>query len=338
MEKLTENMKAYSLANTDIMELYASSSAFRRAVDSEKYILIDNFMCLCTEDTIEMKDRRVRMKPIVYRHPEKYLLKIKRIDDVQDSWLDNWSDSYQFGKSHHQIEKEESNDTRFNGILIVKFRDWWRRIRQKREDKRTESKISETVAEALKERAGNSTAYLYEEEKIAITADLPPLPVDHTLTLSYSRDSTKHVVTPAENELSVDKEMAEMYGNFKSHYKTRADSFPVMLSGFMKQEKLNDIELGERIHLSDRHIRRFRTGETKPSFYAVLAICIGLQLDLWDSKELLESAFYTIPLNDEGKIYNFFIRCCRGKSVDDCNAFLLANNMDPLTKKIAAVP
>jgi len=91
-------------------------------------------------------------------------------------------------------------------------------------------------------------------------------------------------------------------------------------------------QLAEETGLSEKTIQRMRNDPDRtPSLESVVAVCVGLHLNAYDSDMLLHLAGYQLTNRKIDRIYRLFLNFAYKDSVADCNDMLIRLGMDPLT-------
>ena len=62
----------------------------------------------------------------------------------------------------------------------------------------------------------------------------------------------------------------------------------------------------------------------------MLAVCVGLELTLGTTKDLLTRAGHAFGTSEKYQIYSFLFTDFRGQSIDECNDFLMEMKLPPL--------
>lgn len=110
-------------------------------------------------------------------------------------------------------------------------------------------------------------------------------------------------------------------------------SFGMAISSFMSEAHITVEQLAEQTHLSSKTIQRIRN---KPCFRfdhkTVIALCVGLHLDSYDSRILLQLAGLTLNGSERDRVYQIILNFAFQESVDSCNKLLLRLGMEPLTE------
>lgn len=130
------------------------------------------------------------------------------------------------------------------------------------------------------------------------------------------------------------EDMFKSYQHFNEQYHGSERTFGDTLKDFMRDRRIRVTELSSELGISERQLGRLRSGESKPSFEILLALCIGMHLEPWNSRIMLRSAWHELPADDDGKAYVFLIQCCYDCSVAQCNQFLRSIGLPPLTNKM----
>lgn len=108
-------------------------------------------------------------------------------------------------------------------------------------------------------------------------------------------------------------------------------TFSATLVAHMQRCNMTVEQLSEKSLLSASSIHNFRTGKTgKVSFKSVMALCIGLQLNLCLSKDLLLKAGYVFQNTSREVLCTKLVESCYCYSIHDCNMLLLLCGFDLL--------
>lgn len=78
-------------------------------------------------------------------------------------------------------------------------------------------------------------------------------------------------------------------------------------------------------------LKQFRDGKlNNPEVRTVVAICVGLDLDIEQTMEMLRSAGHILLNTREHWAYKFIMTCCEGMEIEERNAILIALGVRPL--------
>jgi len=114
----------------------------------------------------------------------------------------------------------------------------------------------------------------------------------------------------------------ELFEHTYADYAEIAQTFWQKSDALMEQRHWYASTFKEKTHLSDREYSRYMTERnTTPTLYTVLAICVGLDIDIQISDDLLASAGYKLNASKEHQAYHFALIHFRGR-IDECNIFL----------------
>lgn len=144
-------------------------------------------------------------------------------------------------------------------------------------------------------------------------------------------DEEKTSVRLASYDSSIGENLPAAFMHFCSKIYQPEPTFSDTLKLFMKERRISEIKLADELGISPRHLRRLRNGKAKPTFETLVALCIAMHLEPWNSEALFRSAWQRIPASGDGIVYMFLIYVCYTLSVAECNAFLRLYNMPPLT-------
>lgn len=110
------------------------------------------------------------------------------------------------------------------------------------------------------------------------------------------------------------------------------NNFCKALVHFMEVRGVTVEQLADETGLSEKTIQRMRNDSDRtPSLESVVAVCVGLHLDAYDSDMLLHLAGYQLTNRKTDRIYRLFLNFAFKESVKDCNDMLIRLGMDPLT-------
>ncbi|MDI3478707.1 MAG: hypothetical protein PWQ59_2232 [Thermoanaerobacterium sp.] len=90
-------------------------------------------------------------------------------------------------------------------------------------------------------------------------------------------------------------------------------------------------ELGERILLNEKTVRRIVNGETKGSINSLVLICLGLHLSPKISRHIIDNSPHSLNISDKNhQWYDFALAHLYTKSMDEIRQFLHQYGADPL--------
>ena len=110
-------------------------------------------------------------------------------------------------------------------------------------------------------------------------------------------------------------------------------NFAPALVTLMKWRGMTNDMLAERTYMSYRTIQRMRTDETanhEPR--KVIAVCVGLRLPPYISREMLALAGITFKNTELDYLYSRIIEQFFNRDIRECNHLLIAANFPPLTE------
>ena len=110
------------------------------------------------------------------------------------------------------------------------------------------------------------------------------------------------------------------------------ENFSEALTRFMKESNVTEEELSELTGLAPKTIQRMRNPNLRTSLKSVIAVCIALSLDLYNSLYFVHLAGFELTNSREDKIYYFILGFAYKETVYDCNCMLKRLHMRPLTK------
>ena len=107
-------------------------------------------------------------------------------------------------------------------------------------------------------------------------------------------------------------------------------TFCEMLAPYIGQFRTgDDFEIKTGVHRVK--LKQFRDGKlNNPEVRTVVAICIGLNLDIVQTMKMLRSAGHILLNTREHWAYKFIITCCEGMEIEERNAILIALGVRPL--------
>lgn len=110
------------------------------------------------------------------------------------------------------------------------------------------------------------------------------------------------------------------------------ENFSEALARFMNERGITEEELAELTGLAPKTIQRMRNPNFHPSLKSVIAVCVGLSLDLYNSIYLVHLAGFELTNSREDKVYYFILGFAYKDTVYDCNRMLERLHMKTLTK------
>lgn len=107
-------------------------------------------------------------------------------------------------------------------------------------------------------------------------------------------------------------------------------TFCEMLKQYLKQFRTgDDFEIKTGVHRVK--LKQFRDGKlNNPEVRTVVSICVGLNLDITQTMEMLRSAGHVLLNTREHWAYKFIMTCCEGMEIEERNAILIALGVRPL--------
>lgn len=127
------------------------------------------------------------------------------------------------------------------------------------------------------------------------------------------------------------RELREFAETTASILQSLPATFSATLVAHMQRCNVTVDQLSEASMLSVSSIHNFRSGKTgKISFKSVLVLCIGLQLNLCLSKDLLLKAGYVFKNTSREVLCNKLLESYSHYSIHDCNMLLLLCGVDIL--------
>lgn len=110
------------------------------------------------------------------------------------------------------------------------------------------------------------------------------------------------------------------------------ENFSEALARFMKESDITEEDLAELTGLAPKTIQRMRNPNLRTSLKSVIAVCVALSLDLYNSMYLVHLAGFELTNSREDKVYYFILGFAYKETVYDCNRMLERLHMKPLTK------
>lgn len=110
------------------------------------------------------------------------------------------------------------------------------------------------------------------------------------------------------------------------------ENFSEALARFMKEREITEEDLAELTGLAPKTIQRMRNPNLRTSLKSVIAVCVALSLDLYNSMYLIHLAGFELTNSREDKVYYFILGFAYKETVYDCNRMLERLHMKPLTK------
>ena len=107
--------------------------------------------------------------------------------------------------------------------------------------------------------------------------------------------------------------------------------FPDALSYLMEERHMTDEGLAALTCLSSKTIWRLRNGKNEPKCPMVIALCIGLSLDPYTGKSLVEIARIHLGGGRVDRLYQVLLGVAYGITIYEANAFMKESGCPPLT-------
>ncbi|MBP3901307.1 MAG: hypothetical protein J6D53_07645 [Blautia sp.] len=107
--------------------------------------------------------------------------------------------------------------------------------------------------------------------------------------------------------------------------------FPEALSYLMEEKHMTDEGLAALTCLSSKTIWRLRNGKNEPKCPTVIALCIGLSLDPYTGKTLVETARIHLGGGRVDRLYQILLGVAYGITIYEANAFMKEWGCPPLT-------
>lgn len=257
MKRVVRVRYASSFRYADVLELYVEDQAFRQAVDSGRYALVDDKIVLNASKYIDYIDGHMELRSTIKDEDEYYCL-------------------------HYRCEIEYSHGTGMHwGMRACKPGVHRRANRAWRPSKRTSIKSKLEDAKRI-----NSV-----------------------------------------NDVSLENILAIVGGGHGP-----GENFSEALTRFMKESDVTEEELSELTGLAPKTIQRMRNPNLRTSLKSVVAVCVALSLDLYNSMYLVHLAGFELTNSREDKVYYFILGFAYKETVYDCNRMLERLHMKPLTK------
>ena len=257
MKRVVRVRYASSFRYADVLELYVEDQAFRQAVDSGRYALVEDKIVLNTSKYIDFIDGHMVLRSTIKDEDEYYCLHYR-----------------------HEIEYTQGMPLR-RGLRTHK-----------------------PGAHICTNRSRGSPR--------------------RKLIKSELEDAKK---INSVNDVTLDNILA-IVGGGHSH----GENFSEALTRFMKESNVTEEELSELTGLAQKTIQRMRNPNLRTSLKSVIAVCIALSLDLYNSLYLVHLAGFALTNSREDKIYYFILGFAYKETVYDCNCMLKRLHMRPLTK------
>ena len=126
-------------------------------------------------------------------------------------------------------------------------------------------------------------------------------------------------------------EMRTQFQNEFDTYRAITPSFSRLACQLMERQHWNSSRFRDRTLLDDSTYSRIMNGAEKHwTLETVMAICVGLCVDRLTADRLLAAAGHAFGAERKHCLYSFLLTGFRGKSIDECNAFLQSENIKPL--------
>jgi len=115
-------------------------------------------------------------------------------------------------------------------------------------------------------------------------------------------------------------------------------SLPMSFSGTLNQliawTGMKEEKLSEQSKLSEKTIQRLRNNEPdNVTIETLIQLCIGMQLPPQLSNRLIQAAGKSFMMTEKHLMYQFLLNVCYTCTIDECNTYLIEQDMEPLGRK-----
>ena len=100
------------------------------------------------------------------------------------------------------------------------------------------------------------------------------------------------------------------------------DDFNTLIKKIIADRGITYGNLSELTGVSEKTISRICTSDYHPSLETVIALCVGLDIDPYNSINLIHLAGYNLTNSKRDKAYRFIINCAYCETVYNCNRML----------------
>jgi hypothetical protein len=133
------------------------------------------------------------------------------------------------------------------------------------------------------------------------------------------------------------KDLASKVAEFNAQYETHKEeslTFWEQAYQMMKKRKWNSSIFCDRTLLNEMTYSRCKTNyDSIPDIRTVMAIAVGLDLDIGLTTHLLALAGHALSNSREHQAYSYIITGYKGRSIHDRNEFLISQELTPLGSK-----
>jgi len=190
--------------------------------------------------------------------------------------------------------------------------------------------IEVSLVHAVENNAGQNSKRSSEFNHVAQVADTPTGRVEKLAPTIGQREPVSFAHARIDDTNDCLKSIEE-YQEFQMT--TMGYSFSETVSYLIKKQKLNRVLFYEKTLIDHRQFSRILKNEVNnPRFDTVIAICIGLNLGLLYGEPLLRKCGYTLDC-DSKAAYKVLLASYCGRSITECNEYLVAQGLKPLLAK-----
>jgi len=152
---------------------------------------------------------------------------------------------------------------------------------------------------------------------------------DKKNTPRYEREQNSQRVLETTDEF---QQLAERFENEFSESSAIMPTFVELANEIIKKKGWSYSDFTKNTNLDSAVYYRITKDKKprKPNLRTVAAFCIGIGASIDTADRLLASAGFAIYNSKEIHAYRFVINVMRGRSIDDCNAFLETIGVEPL--------
>lgn len=127
------------------------------------------------------------------------------------------------------------------------------------------------------------------------------------------------------------KYLQELMAENSRMYDLLSNNYLDCLDKLKDWRKITFVELGKKVLMDERQIRRIFKGESNGSLNALILICLAMHLPPEISFHIIEKSPFTLSMGDENhRWYRFALMYHYGKSMDEIRSFLSENNVEAL--------
>lgn len=292
-EHIIQSTRTCNFDGMDFIDRYFSSDAFRKIVDSGKYIFLDGRIILKSKSCLRLSDSGLQIS------------------------LPKSEDLTAYCSNFYRTLKGVSFGPPSRAKKV-------RPLRNIRRDRAWRGHIRATDIPVVKIED--------PQGKVLLVGHRTRSRYSHSLGTMHLAKSWSESYEQAKKITSLKDITTSNLFLFLGGGQEPPNNFSEALIFFMEERNITVERLADETGLSEKTIQRLRNNpEIRPTLETVIAICVGLHLDAYSGDTLVYLAGYRLTNKKCEKMYRLFINFAFKETVFECNNALIRCGLKPLT-------